>query len=349
MSTRASRQQAAKWFFVLMAAAVLFLSWRIVEPFVLVLMTAGIVAVVVSPVAGVLESVFKSPKFVSVLMVISVFVVLFLPIFSMGALMVQQASDLFDATLGRGGWLTELDRTQIPFFEILPAPVRKEVMSFNVLELINLAADWGMEHLGGVFSSGARVVFNIFFFFIALYYFLAERKKLYAEALAISPFGDRLDAKILKRIVGTVRGVVFGALVIAVIQGIMAALGMTIFGVPGALLWGALVIVAAQVPMVGVSLVMVPAVLYLYFTGEPMGALGLLIWSILAVGLIDNLLSPIIVGGRTQLHAFLVLIAILGGLQVFGPIGLIVGPTILAGLMVVVELYKNGILEEGVH
>ena len=122
---------------------------------------------------------------------------------------------------------------------------------------------------------------------------------------------------------------------------------MTIFHVPGSLIWGALAIVAGLVPLFGTALVMVPAILYLFFTGSTFAALGLLIWSVLLVSTVDNLIAPFLIGGQTHLNSFLVLISVLGGLAAFGSVGAIAGPVILAALLALIELYKSGILTTG--
>ncbi len=117
---------------------------------------------------------------------------------------------------------------------------------------------------------------------------------------------------------------------------------MTIFGVPGSLLWGAVTIIAALVPFVGSSLVLVPAAIYLFISGSTSAAIGLLIWSAVVVGLADNILGPYLIKGTTHMHAFLVLISIFGGIQLFGAVGIIAGPTILAALLAMLELYQSG-------
>ena len=157
----------------------------------------------------------------------------------------------------------------------------------------------------------------------------------------------KTDAARLKRIGGAIRGVVFGVLLVAIIQGIVAGVGMTIFGVPGALIWGALTMVAGLVPILGTAIVLIPAILYLFLTGSTVSALGLLIWSVVFVSMIDNLIGPYLIGGRAHLHSFLVLISVLGGLAAFGSVGAIAGPTILAALLGLLELYKSGILSTG--
>jgi predicted PurR-regulated permease PerM len=98
--------------------------------------------------------------------------------------------------------------------------------------------------------------------------------------------------------------------------------------------------------MVGMGLIMIPAITYLALTGATGAAIGLTLWGIIVVGLVDNILSPILVGGRTKMPELLVLLAILGGIQQFGPIGFIIGPVILSGLLVARDLYKAGILDK---
>lgn len=120
-----------------------------------------------------------------------------------------------------------------------------------------------------------------------------------------------------------------------------------IFGVPGSLIWGALAGVAGLVPLLGTSIVLIPAILYLFFTGSTMSAIGLLIWSVAFVSTIDNIIGPFLIGGRAHLNSFLVLISVLGGLAAFGSVGAIAGPTILAALLGLIELYKSGILTTG--
>lgn len=260
--------------------------------------------------------------------------------------MVQEASDIIDLSIGEDGWVHSFDISQNVLVTSLPAVVQEQILAVDVIELGKGLAQWAFENVGQIFSSTAQLVFHTFIFFVALYYLLVDRKKIHTLALDLSPFTDKLDDKILKRISRTVRSVVFGALIIAIVQAVFATIGMAIFGVPGALLWGSLVIIAAQVPMLGVALIMLPAIVYLAVTGSIGAAIGLLVWSVIVVGLVDNLLSPKLIGSKTKMNELLILISILGGLQLFGAIGFILGPTILAGVMVIVELYKSGMLEK---
>ncbi|NBS67630.1 AI-2E family transporter [bacterium] len=340
-----SKDILARWFFLVLAGVVLYLFYRLVEPFLLTVLTAAMIAILVTPLEKWLRVRLHNRRISTVIVLLGVFLLLVGPLTAAGVLLVRQGSELVQWVLENPEHIQEIARGTHPFFSFLPVQVRELFTSFDLTSLAQTASEWARTHGARLFSSGAELVFKTFIFFICLYFFLSEREQILKEAMALSPLKDSLDKNITKRIVDTVRGVVFGSLIIAAIQSILAAIGFTIFGVPGAFIWAACVLIAAQVPMLGTSVIMIPAVLYLFITGETGSAIGLALWAGVAVGLVDNLLQPFIVGGRTHMHALLILLSILGGLEFFGPIGFILGPTILAALLVILEMYKGGYLE----
>lgn len=347
MANKGSNVTAARWFFVVLAAVVLFLFWQVLAPFAVTILTAGILAIAVSPIERQVRKVIKYPRLSALVMVLGTFLVVVIPFFFSAIAVVDQAAEVVSTSIGEDGWLSNFDLSTSVVVQSLPENVQAEINKIDLVTIGRGAAEWTVSNIGSIFSSTVALILHTLILFIALYYILVDREKLKDLAFELSPFRDRLDNTIVARMVHTVRAVVMSAIVVSVIKGILAALGMTVFGVPGALLWGALCIIASQIPLFGVGLVMVPAAVYLFLTGHDLAALGVLIWSGVVVGLADNFLSPYILQGRTQMHPFLILISILGGLEAFGAIGFIIGPVVLAGLMVVLELYKSGILEKG--
>jgi predicted PurR-regulated permease PerM len=336
-----------KWFFLLITGIVLYLFWTVIQPFAFVLLIAGVVAIILSPVDRLLCKWVKSPRLSAIMLAVGVFLLVFVPILILLLLMAHQASDLVQATIADTSWLDQLNPETSPLFAALPVVLQEQLLAIDLIGIGQSAASWAFDNVGNVFSSTTKLLLNTFMFFIALYYLLVERERMYAEALALSPLRDSIDEKILKRITNTLRQVVFGVLLLAIVQGLLAGIGMTIFGVPGSIMWGAVTIVAALVPFVGTALVLIPAVLYLFFTGSTAAAVGLFIWSVVFVGLADNFIGPYLIRGTTHMHAFLVLLSVLGGLMTFGPVGVLVGPTVLAAMLALIELYKSGILTTG--
>ena len=337
--TTKSQTSVTKWFFLLASAVVLILSWKIIQPFAPVLVAAGIAAIILTPVEKRVKGFIKSERLSALAMLILVLIVIVVPLFTVSVVMVDQAAEIIDTSLQEDSWIRSLNIADNQLILSLPPVVQTEIKNIDVVGLGKNAAEWIFSRLGNLLSSTAKLLFNVVIFMISLYYFLVDREKINQLVQDLSPFKDTLDVSIMKRIVNTVRSVVFGALVIAILKAILAMIGLAIFGVPGSVLWGAMVAVASQIPMIGAALILGPAVAYLFIIGSIGPAIGLLIWSILVVGLVDNFLAPKLVGSKTKMHELLILVSILGGLQVFGPIGFIVGPTILAAVMVVVELY----------
>jgi len=151
---------------------------------------------------------------------------------------------------------------------------------------------------------------------------------------------DIHDETIFNKIAIAINSVVRGNLTIAVIQGILTAVGFTIFGVPNPFLWGSVAAISALVPSIGTALVLLPAILFLYFSGETFSALGLFLWGMMAVGLIDNFLGPKLVERGMRLHPFLILLSIFGGISFFGPLGFLLGPLVLSLLFALLEIYS---------
>ena len=341
--------QVARWFFLLLATGVLFVYWKVMEPFFIVLVTAGIAAVILSPIEGYLRERLGSARLSSALIVFVLGVAILSPLLAGGAVLTQQVGDLLEVSREQGGTLfRDFGLEKLPIFDKLPRPWQERLVQLRPGEVMGIVVGWLSENFNvtSALSSGLGLIFKFFLFFICVFFCLLDRERIYKELLALSPFKDTVDRTIVTRMIDTVRGVVFGAIIVAMVQAVVGGIGMAIFGVPGWLIWASMLVVAAQVPIVGTSLIMGPVVAYLYLSGETGAALGMLIWAMVAVGLIDNLLSPLIVGTRTRMHTLLILLSILGGIEYFGAIGFILGPTILAAFLVVVELYKSGILEK---
>lgn len=346
MSKPFDHQQIAKWFFLLMFAGVAMLFWQIVAPFATVLITAGVAAILVTPIEKRLRAWIGHEKMSAFIMVVLVLAAIVIPLATITLLAADQAVEIVQQTVGDPQWMRSLDIRSLPFVSSLPPILVAQFVHMNVPELLRNVASWTAQNIGTIFASTAEIGLKTFLFFVALYFFLVDRERMKAEIIALSPLKASVDDALTGRLIATVRGVVFGSLIVAVIQGIVAAIGLSIFGVPGALIWAGLVVIAAQVPMVGTSVIMFPAVIYLFLSGHAIESFGLFMWSIFAVGLIDNLAAPFILGKRTRMHALLMLLSMLGGLSAFGPIGFILGPTILAAFLVLLELYKAGILEK---
>jgi len=138
----------------------------------------------------------------------------------------------------------------------------------------------------------------------------------------------------------SIRSIIGGSIVVAICQGIVSGIGFAIFGIPNPALWGTLAGLAALIPGVGTSLILIPAVVYAFVAGSLFHGIGLGIWGLTAVGLLDNFLSPKLIGGGLKIHPLIVLFSIIGGLTFFGPEGFLLGPLTISLLMALLGIYR---------
>lgn len=213
--------------------------------------------------------------------------------------------------------------------------------SFNITQYIQNFLEWSFANLDTIFSGVTVFVLEIFIMLFALFYLLRDGGKFKQDVILLSPLADNYDDTIFSKIKQAITSVVVGSLVVGLIQGVLTGLGFFIFGVPNPALWGSFAVVAALIPGIGTSLILVPGILYLFFASTTLHAVGLLIWGVVAVGVIDNLLGPMLVNRGVHVHPFLILLSVMGGLAYFGPIGFIAGPLLVALLFALLEIYKT--------
>ena len=200
-----------------------------------------------------------------------------------------------------------------------------------------------------VFQIGQGTLDFVVSFFVMLYllyFFLRDGKSLAAETAKAMPLAPDHTRRILEQFATVVRATVKGNVVVALVQGALGWLAFWFLDITGALLWGAVMAILSLLPAVGAALVWGPVALYLLTTGSLAGGIGLIVWGVLVIGLVDNVLRPILVGKETRLPDWLVLIATLGGLAVFGLNGFVIGPAIAAVFIVVWEIFAEARQEE---
>jgi predicted PurR-regulated permease PerM len=134
---------------------------------------------------------------------------------------------------------------------------------------------------------------------------------------------------------------VYGVITIGIIQGTLGGLAFWVLGLPSAVVWGVVMTLLSMVPMLGAFLVWVPAAIYLALTGQYVKAILLALWGTLVIGMIDNFLRPKLVGSRTRLHELLIFFSVLGGLKVFGVLGVVLGPVVLAVTLALIDVYRT--------
>jgi predicted PurR-regulated permease PerM len=157
--------------------------------------------------------------------------------------------------------------------------------------------------------------------------------------MALSPLSEPEMSRLFNRVGDTIHATVYGTFAIAAVQGCLGGLMFWWLGLPAPLLWGFVMSLLAIVPMLGTFVIWAPAALFLALEGNWSSALILAFWGMLIVGTIDNLLRPVFVGNRLKLHTVLTFMSVVGGLMLFGPAGLILGPVTLTVTIVLLDIW----------
>lgn len=324
-------------FFLVLAALAGLLTFFIFRPYLSALFLAVIFAIAFRPVYELFLRTFKGQKVVAALLSVLVLViVIVVPLSFFGFFIFKDAQEFYlrIASGGSGGALAVgTDFLQSWIGRFFPG------FSIDLVEYLKQGLSILVANLGSIFGTLFTVVLQLFLMLLGVFYFLKDGSKFREQIIFLSPLSDNYDKTILGRLETSINSVVKGALSVAFIQGILSGIGFALFGVPSPMLWGALAAIAALIPGVGTSLVIFPAILYLFFFGNSVMALGLLAWGVLAVGLIDNILAPFLIERGLKVHPFLILLSVLGGLALFGPVGFIAGPVALALLFALLDIY----------
>jgi predicted PurR-regulated permease PerM len=209
--------------------------------------------------------------------------------------------------------------------------------------------------LSGLAAAGSRLLregavrlgdtlLHLALFFMMLFFLLRDGPALGTEIRGVSPFSRAQEEDMMRHLSATVRAGMLALVLVPVAEALVALVGFAIFGLPGPVLWAAMVGFAGLIPLVGTPLAWVPAGLYLLATGPAWRGVGLLIYGVAVIGMVGHVVKPLVLRGGAQIHPLLGFLAILGGMFAFGPAGLIVGPVILSLTMSAVRIYRFDIL-----
>ncbi|MFQ5744812.1 MAG: AI-2E family transporter [Acidobacteriota bacterium] len=202
-------------------------------------------------------------------------------------------------------------------------------------------SQWLLNQSSAIFRNLAQMAFTMVVTMLTLFYLLRDGDRALEAACELLPYPSDRKQEMLDRLNQVVVTSVYGGMAVAAAQGILGGLAFAVIGLPSPVLWGTVMAVMAFLPLVGATAVWGPAAIILAIQGRWIAAMGLAIWGILAVGLIDNLLRPVLISGRTEMHPLLVFLAVLGGIQAFGFLGLFLGPVLVAVVTGLVDLYRG--------
>lgn len=215
----------------------------------------------------------------------------------------------------------------------------------NIDEVLSTAIEGFVSITAGNFSEIVGFVTDIFIglsvMLFLLYYMIRDGEEFIVWLRGIIPMPEDMTGKLLGRVDQTTWAVIKGHVLVAVIQGLVAGLGLFLAGVPNFFFWTFIMVILSFIPLIGSGLVWVPAVIYLLLLNRAGPAIFLLLYSTIVVGLTDNFLRPLLVDEDADLHPATILVGVIGGVFLLGAPGLFVGPIILGVLKSTLMVFRN--------
>jgi predicted PurR-regulated permease PerM len=336
-------------------AAYFFLIYQLVlilTPFMAPLIAAVMLALVAYPVHRIIHRTVREPNVAATVTTLLIMFTVVVPMSILIWLLLREAAavipvvrDWLLAHRDVGAMLVQLDLPEplAPFAETL----RGYVERFE-LDLAGIALDTVRQAGNEITRLGASLVAKFFVVLLhlivlmfALFFFLRDGPHLVCRVVELVPMEETGKQVVLAGLDRILVAMLRGTVVTASAQGALTGIGLALFGVPFPVLLGFAATFLAVVPFVGASLVWFPAAVYLFVNEQTMAAVGLTLWGLVLVGLIDNVLRPVVIGEHAQLPILLLFLGVLGGIQIYGLIGALISPMVIACLFAFAHIYRE--------
>jgi predicted PurR-regulated permease PerM len=347
MGDRNSRNLILWVFLVYFLVSFFMLGW-LLWPFLSTIVLAATVTGAFNPLYQRLNR--KLPPVMASLATCAViFLFLFIPIVSIVGVLSKEAYDLYQ--LARNAALQDqinyLIRDNL-VIEHLNGLLNKYNIAFTGQELNRTITELA-KNLGLALYDQARTItsnilkFFLHFFFMLLicFYLFADQQRLLAFIFDLSPLPDDQDKKIFQKFKDMAGAILVGNGLSALVQGIMGGAVFATFGLRSPILWGVIMTLLAFLPILGIGIVFVPAAVFLFLKGRIAAGVFFILFYITLSGGVEYIFKPKLVGQRVQMHTLLVFLSIIGGLQLFGILGIIYGPLVATGFLTLTDIYHT--------
>ncbi len=337
----------------LLIAIVFVLFAKMILPFITPVAWAVVLAVTWNPLHKALAKRVRPPGLAAALSTAAVALVIVAPATYIGVQVVDEATAVYER-FQTGTTSTTIDELATRFDPVIQAWSSKlsgfiDTSSWDFRTIVTGVAgkvnEWVAEHAADTLANVGKVILQFFLMLVTMYYIFKDGL-LFKQRLKESiPLSNTRSEELMDHITEVLKAAIFGSLVVAAIQGAIGGLLFLVLGLPSPILWGAVMMFFALIPLLGAFVVYIPAAVVLLIDGSYIKAIVLLVAGIGIVSQIDNFLRPLLMAGRTKIHPLLLFFAILGGVSAFGFVGLVVGPVIAALFVVILDVYRQEVGE----
>ncbi len=341
-------QNMILWFFLACFLISISLMGWLLSPFFPIIVLGAVVAGAFYPVYRWLAIPEKiSPGFASFLTCLLIFVILFVPTVFFVGVLTQEAYELIQ--LARSPALSSFINTHFtnsallerinPLLVNFDITITGEDLNNTISELGRAVGLFLYDQARAIASNTLNFIVSFFLMLLVIFFLLIDGPRLVDFLKDLSPLPDEQDTQLVDKFSDMAGAILVGNGLCGAIQGIAGGLLFWAFGLQSAFLWGVIMALLAFLPIIGIGAVFLPTVAFLFLKGRLAASLFFLIFYILLSGGVEYLLKPRVVGKRVQMHTLVVFLAIIGGLQLFGILGIIYGPLIATAFLTLTEIY----------
>ncbi|VVB80639.1 AI-2E family transporter [uncultured archaeon] len=313
----------------------------ILKPIILSIFIGILLAYILQPLYAPIKRRIKSPNISVSLFLIIIVIVIAVPLWFFLPTFIRE---IFDSYL----YIQKIDIAsavgKIVSFFLSDETAR--VFSTQINVAIAKFFSFSLASSGAGLSNFGDILIQVSVVFFTLYFGLRDSHKFGAYFAELSPFSKSTGEKFSKEFRNITNSIVFGQVATGVIQGLCLGLALWLLGIPKFIFLTVIAIIVSIIPIIGAWLIWLPTSLILIVSGSVSKGIILFFYGLLFVSTIDNILRPFFISRQSNINIFIAILGTIGGLYVFGFIGVIIGPLILSYLIIIIEFYRQGKLNE---
>ncbi|MBI5102551.1 MAG: AI-2E family transporter [Nitrospirae bacterium] len=331
-----------------------YLLYQIFSPFLTAIAWAVVFCVIFYPVYLFILKHVRYASAASIITVMIIALVIVGPLSYLSFSLVSEVTDLVTKT-GRpespslgdildDGRVAGLIREAGPYLGVSEDSARE-----FLIESGRKLAKEAVDHLSSGFTNSVGVAVNFVLMIFTVFFLFRDGNHLVLRVKDYLPFPELYKDRLTQQTKDMIVSTIYGGVVVAISQGVIGGVAFAVIGVGSSVLWGSVMALCSFLPAIGTAIVWVPASLLLFFQGAYLKAVALVLIGFFAIGTIDNVLKPLIIGGRTRMPAIIIFFTVLGGIKFFGLLGLVMGPLIFALFISVFEILRTVEPEKGME
>jgi predicted PurR-regulated permease PerM len=336
------------WFFLaLFLVSTVMLGW-LMWPFFSIIVLAAVITGVFGPLFRKLNRRMR-PSLASFTTCVIIFLVLFLPISFLVGILANEAYDLYlrarEAVFNKpfkdlieNSHVLEKVNFLLANFNIT---ISAEELNQHISEIGRLVGLFLYQQATSITTNVFMFIVNFFFMLLIVFYLLIDSRRLIAFISSLSPLPDDQDLHLIQKFKDISGAILLGNGLGGLIQGTLGGIVFAVFGFRSPVLWGVVMGLLAFLPIAGIGAVLVPAAVYLFLKDHIAAGVFFLIFYAVVSGGVEYLFKPRLVGHRVQMHTLLVIFSIIGGLKLFGILGIIYGPLVVTAFLTLTDIYQS--------